>query len=127
MRLLLDAHISPKVAAELVRRGHDVVTAAQAGVKDAEDRDVWLRAIEQSRAVVTHDRSDFPVLYAEFWESGVHHYGLVMITSASLPPHDIGAQVRALDRLLRLDPEVVDQMVFLQPADVLADQEQETG
>jgi hypothetical protein len=40
-----------------------------------------------------------------------------------LPTHDIGAQVRALDRLLRLDPDLADQMVFLQPADEAPDEQ----
>src|SRR4051812_16811197 len=100
MRLLLDAHISSRVAISLRASGHDVVTADEIGLKEESDHDLWLAAISQTRVMVTYDLDDFPVLYERFWHEGTHHPGLVLVSSQAIPQNDFGAQIRALARLL---------------------------
>jgi predicted nuclease of predicted toxin-antitoxin system len=55
MRFLLDMNISPSVAIELRRLGHDVVHLGEAGLATISDATVFAKAREEARVVVTFD------------------------------------------------------------------------
>lgn len=116
MRLMLDVHISARVATALREEGFDLVAAAGSGLEEAGDRELWLAAIAQSRVLVSYNVKHFVPIYLEFWEQGVHHAGLTLMTNASIPSHDRGAQIRALRQLLLSDTDLTDQVAFLEPA-----------
>lgn len=63
MRLLLDANLSPTIAASLARAGHDAAHVADLGLLRASDEVILERATTQGYVVVTAD-SDFPMLLA---------------------------------------------------------------
>ena len=60
-RLLVDMCVDRRVAAALAEHGHDAVHVASIGMATAADTEIMALALEQRRAVVTHD-SDFAQL-----------------------------------------------------------------
>src|SRR3989304_2909333 len=99
MRLLREAHFDPAVARTLRERGHDVVAAVDLGpeVYQASDAELLEFAAAESRALVTRNVRDFVLLHAEWLERG--------------------AEIRALERLLRQPPAVdlADSLIWLRP------------
>lgn len=63
MRLLIDANLSPRVAATLVEAGHDAVHVSEVGLLSADDTTIAALASTQRRIVVTSD-SDFGTILA---------------------------------------------------------------
>src|SRR6516165_3905415 len=55
MRLLLDMNLPPAMAEWLRAEGHDVVHVREIGFAQSPDRDVFERAAEDARIVVTFD------------------------------------------------------------------------
>jgi hypothetical protein len=47
------------------------------------------------------------------FHAGLHHPGLALIASKTIAQHDLGAQVRALSKLLQDDPDLTDQVIYL--------------
>jgi hypothetical protein len=117
MRLLLDAHLSHRVAEALRKRGHDAVAADEIEAAALDDQPLWELAIEQGRVLATYDKGDFAALFQQFWTQGVHHHGLVLLSSRGFRQNDFGRQVRALDSLLQRDEDLTDQLIYLRPPD----------
>ncbi|MGI8876365.1 MAG: DUF5615 family PIN-like protein [Egibacteraceae bacterium] len=63
MRFLVDANLSPVVAARLTERGHDAVHVADVGLLTASDEEILARAGDDERVVLSAD-SDFGTLLA---------------------------------------------------------------
>lgn len=63
MRFLVDANLSPRVAARLRAAGHDATHVFDEGLGTANDRTVLLHASGEDRAVVSAD-ADFAMLLA---------------------------------------------------------------
>ena len=55
MRFLVDMNLSPGVAAELRRKGHDAVHLGEAGLARLADAAVFRKAAEEDRIVVSFD------------------------------------------------------------------------
>ena len=60
MRIIANENVSATVIAELRRRGHDVLSVKES-MRSAPDHTVLMRASEETRLVITHDK-DFGVL-----------------------------------------------------------------
>jgi predicted nuclease of predicted toxin-antitoxin system len=69
LKFLVDSAVSPEIAAELRRIGHDAVHVSDYGLGTSSDEVVLMRAGAESRMVVTSD-TDFGELMAE---SGALH------------------------------------------------------
>lgn len=106
MNLLLDEHWSKKVAEQLRQKGYDVTALKETDLADQRipDETVLRWAIGQRRVVVTYDVHTFPSILQEFAERREEHYGIVLVSSATIPQGDTGAQVRALEHLLAENP-----------------------
>jgi predicted nuclease of predicted toxin-antitoxin system len=66
LRLLLDAHYSPKVASALRERCHDVAAASErADLREASDSELLAVAASERRALVTEDVRSFMPLVRE--------------------------------------------------------------
>ena len=63
MRLLVDANLSPRVAAALRAEGHDAVHVNEVGLLSADDVTIARKASADGRIVVTSD-SDFGTILA---------------------------------------------------------------
>ena len=63
MKLLVDANLSPRVAAALVRAGHDAVHVNLSGLVHATDEEI-LQAAEQDGRVIISGDADFGMLLA---------------------------------------------------------------
>lgn len=86
MRLCLDEHYSPHIAAELRAAGYDVTCVKErrelTGLSDAE-----LLAIMTSerRTLLTENVQDFAPLIARIGADGETHYGIVYSAARSMP------------------------------------------
>jgi len=102
LRLLLDEHLSNAIAEQLNRRGHDVVTAADAGLAGSDDTQVLSTAARDRRAVVTNNIRDFRLLHATYLTTNSVHYGIVLVPTSkySLARNQLGPLITALDNLL---------------------------
>ncbi len=103
MRLLLDEHFSPTVAAQLRRRRHDVIAArADANLHGLTDAALLAHATAERRALVTENVADFVELHRAAVVSGHRHYGIVFTSGRRYPrtTRAIGRLVRALDAFL---------------------------
>jgi predicted nuclease of predicted toxin-antitoxin system len=121
VRLLLDEHYSPKIAEELRKRGHDVVSLGERrDVRGLDDRELWNRASAEKRAVLTENVADFMALVREAAAGDEPHFGVIFTSPRSLPrgAGTIGVYVELLDRLLRdrpSDDALMDQVYWLGP------------
>jgi hypothetical protein len=103
VRLLLDEHYSPRIAAELRERGHDVVSAAERDdLRGFGDRELWNLAAAEGRALMTENAADFMPLVREAAAGGERHFGVVFTSPRSLPRSlgTIGVYVERLDSFL---------------------------
>src|SRR5438309_2348862 len=111
MKILLDEHLSSRIAEALRAKGRDVITVSEIGLGEEQDRAVWERAIAENRVLVTYDTSDFPTLFTLLFHEGVHHPGLVVISSRTIAQHDIGGLQRALEELIEGGEDLSNQTI----------------
>jgi predicted nuclease of predicted toxin-antitoxin system len=103
VRLLLDEMLSPEIASELVKRGHDVVAvAADPGLVGLPDEQTLEWATAQGRCLVTENVKDFEVLRRAAAAQGRTHAGLLYSGPRRFPRDRrfVGALVVALDKLI---------------------------
>ena len=119
MRLLLDEHYSPKIAEQLRKRGHDADSCAERDdLRTLGDRDLWARAADERRALVTENVADFMPLVRAAAAAGERHFGVVFTSPHSLPrgAGTIGVYLERLDRFLHdhpADDALADQAHWL--------------
>ena len=111
IRLLVDEDVRPLLAETLRRRGFDarhVTELDRGGLSDAEQ---LAFAVEQQRAILTHNVRDFILLDREYRARGLIHCGILV--SDQLPFRDLLRRcVRCLGRKSAM--EVRDQIIWLQ-------------
>lgn len=100
MRLLLNEQINPRVATELRRKGHDVVSASELGTRGASDSEQLAAALAAHRALVTYNIADFQALLMEWAHKALPHWGIIFVSEKTISQRSIGPLVRALQRLL---------------------------
>jgi hypothetical protein len=107
LKLLLDEHLSPEIARQLRKRGHDVVAVSERpGLRGRPDRVHFASLPTEQRVIVTRDLPDFRPLLAEALRRGTTTCGLVCVPRRfSLDRDGIGRLVRALDALLQAHPQ----------------------
>lgn len=103
MRLAIDHHYSPLIAAGLRRRGHDAIAAIEAGWEAEDDEPLLALCADDRRALLTNDVADFAVIARRWAAEGRPHHGLVFSSDASLPrTRDfVGRYVDALEAMMR--------------------------
>jgi hypothetical protein len=106
LKLLLDEHISPGVAAGLRRRNRAIAVHTmvewEGGNFLGQDDAACLRAAAlQQLTFVTYDRRTIPPLLKDWAEQGRHHAGVVFVDETTISPADIGGLVRALTALAK--------------------------
>ena len=101
--LALDEMFSPLIAAELVRRGHDVVAvAADPGLVGLPDEQVLEWTIAQGRCLLTENVKDYEALRRAAAAQGRVHAGLLYCGPKRFPRDRrfLGLLVDALDALI---------------------------
>jgi predicted nuclease of predicted toxin-antitoxin system len=82
-RLLLDEHLPPFITLSLAARGHDALTAQEAGLQSTPDDVIMEWAMAQGRVILTEDRRDFPRLVIEWNALGKNFRGVVLLNRGS--------------------------------------------
>lgn len=108
MKLALEHHYSPLIAEGLRRRGHDAITAAEAGWESEDDEALLALCADDQRALLTNNVADFAVIGRRWQTEGRSHHGLIFTSDASLPRtrDNIGRYVDAIDALMGDNPDV---------------------
>jgi len=106
LRLLLDEHISPKVATGLRRRNpamvvHHIVEWKDGNFLGQDDPALLQAAAAQGLTLVTYARRTIPPLLKSWAEEGRNHGGTIFVDEKTISPADIGGLVRALSMLAK--------------------------
>lgn len=104
MKLLLNEMWSAEIARQLRRRGYDVVAATELPFRyrGVPDHDVFVRARQDGRAIVTDNVPDFVTLVADAASRSDTHPGVVFAVRPAFDrghPRIVGEMVRALAAL----------------------------
>lgn len=78
MRLYFDEDVSVEIAANLKSRGFDVLTVRDAGRLRLTDEAQIAFAIQEQRAIVTHNRIDFELLHEKYLATQHLHFGIII-------------------------------------------------
>ncbi len=78
MRLLFDEDVSVEIAANLKSRGFDVLTVRDAGRLHRADETQLAFAVQEQRAIVTHNRIDFELLHTQYLAAQQPHFGIII-------------------------------------------------
>ncbi len=104
MKLLLDEMISPRIARELRKNGHDVqaVKKDRPDLASRGDRELARQMATEQRAIVTNDIADFQAIHDQFLAAGDEHYGMIFTFDATMPRSKdaLPQWVQALTKLL---------------------------
>jgi hypothetical protein len=121
LKLLLDEHVSPKVAKGLRRRNRALVVHFLAEWEQGEfvgldDAACLTEAAAQGFTLVTYDRRTIPILLKSWAEQERPHGGVIFFDEKTIPPSQIGQLVRALDQLFKTRGkwDWEDRICFLQ-------------
>jgi predicted nuclease of predicted toxin-antitoxin system len=121
VKLLLDEHLDPRIAAELRRRGHDVEAVVERrDLRRSSDEALWSASRAEGRSIVTHDVRDFVRLASQDAAIGKRFPCLVLVDRRRFPPgeREVGRLVVALGSMLAMNPSddaLAARMVWLEP------------
>jgi hypothetical protein len=111
VKLLLDEMLSPVIARDLRKRGHDVESVAgNPGREAMSDPEVLALARAEHRAIVTNNLRDYRPLHNEaIVPGGNGHFGMIFIPGSYRRTRaDTGRIIAALDTILAKHPGETD-------------------
>ena len=81
LRLYIDEDVAGRLAHALNRAGFDILSCHQADNSGYGHSDEWQQefAVEQRRAILTHDVGDYSTLATQWALEGRTHYGIVLV------------------------------------------------
>lgn len=109
-KLLLNEHLSPRLAVQLCKHGFDVISSQEACLLAESDDKQLEHAASQQRAIVSLNIKDFSLLHEHYLTSQKEHWGIVFSTT-----EPIGVLLRRLLCLLYSVPagELKNQILWL--------------
>lgn len=118
MRLLLDEHISPIVAAQLKRLGHDVHALSEyPDLLGLDDMELLAHAMDQGRVFVSADHSTMPTAAQSLSTTRGTHGGVILISPKrhALNRGNPGPLIAALTELIERpsQEDLVGQILWL--------------
>jgi hypothetical protein len=78
LRLYLDEDVDILLAGLLTARGYDCLTTVAAGQMGSTDEEQLQFATQESRVLITHNRTDFENLARLWWSAQQDHAGIVL-------------------------------------------------
>ncbi len=104
LSLLLDEHLSPRLATQIQARRPGIKIASIAAwlggrLRGASDETLLAEAAAQHWTLVTYDQSTIVPLLREWAEQGMTHGGVILIDDRTIAPQNLGGLTRALLRL----------------------------
>jgi predicted nuclease of predicted toxin-antitoxin system len=78
LRLYLDEDVDVLLAGLLIARGYDCLTTVAAGQLHKTDEEQLRFAAQESRVLITHNRTDFENLARAWWSAQQDHAGIVL-------------------------------------------------
>jgi len=106
-RLLLDEQLSPTIAVTLRHEGVDAIHVRDRGLNAASDADLFAKAFDEDRIVVTMNVRDFEYLA----RTCNLHAGVVLVEDSGLDRDEQLAVVRAALALIAVEHEAGRSMV----------------
>lgn len=100
MKLYLDENISPNVASELNEKGIDALSVYDVKNRGLSDREQFEFAQKEKRTFTTYDIVDFLEIGKEYISKGKEHYGIILVSSKTIPQGNIGKLVLSIQKLL---------------------------
>ncbi len=104
MKLLLDKMISPRIARELRKNGHDVqaIKKDRPDLTSRSDRELVRQMATERRVIVTNDVADFQAIHDQILTAEEEHHGMIFMYDATMPRTKgaIGKWVKTLTKLL---------------------------
>ncbi len=120
LRLLLDEHISPRVALGIRLRDKKIIVRGMVEWENGsflgqEDSACLREAHLQKLTLVTYDRRTIPPLLKNWAEQGRQHGGVIFVDEKTISQADIGGLIQSLDRLVKeaRDLDWTDRIYFL--------------
>ena len=120
LRLLLDEHISPRVAVGIRLRDKKIIIRGMVEWENGsflgQDDSVCLReALVQKLTLVTYDRRTIPPLLKNWAEEGRPHAGVIFVDEKTISQADIGGLIQSLGKLVKetCDLDWTDRIYFL--------------
>ncbi len=125
LKLLLDEHISPRVARAMRRRDRKIVVAAMVDWEEGnflgqEDAACLQEAAIQKLTLVTYDRRTIPPLLKDWAEEEHQHAGVIFVDEKTISPADIGGLVQSMSLLMKHagDWDWTDRICFLRRREI---------
>jgi hypothetical protein len=109
VKLLLDELYAKKIAEQLRKRGHDVVSVKERPeLEGLSDDALFALMPAEQRAILTENWADYDRQMRKATEEGTTHYGIVFTSRRRLPRsrETIGLYIRVLDDFLGRHPAV---------------------
>ena len=116
MRIYLDEDSVDHVLVRLLTQaGHDVQSPADAGRSGKPDPVQFLYAIQESRAILTHNHDDFVLLHRLILGARGHHSGLWIVRRDNDSRRDLTVRgiVNAIIKLLGSGQPIPDELYIL--------------
>jgi predicted nuclease of predicted toxin-antitoxin system len=85
LRVYLDEDVDVLLAPLLAAHGMDCVTAVVSGNLGRPDEEQLAFAAQESRVIITHNRTDFENLAIDWWGQQRQHAGIVMAIRRASP------------------------------------------
>ena len=110
IEIYLDENVHVLIAKIIQSHGFKAVTTQDVGRKGASDFAQLQYASEQGYAILTHDRTDFEELAAEYFASGTNHCGIVIVADNS--PQAIARRMISILNDFTAD-EMTNQIIYI--------------
>jgi predicted nuclease of predicted toxin-antitoxin system len=110
IRLFIDEDVWLGLAAALRERGFDAIHVYEVARGSLNDREQMAFAVQQQRAILTHNKRHYIPLVAEYYWADKVHYGILVI--AQLPRGELLRRVEAFLRQHQAN-QVRNQVWFL--------------
>jgi predicted nuclease of predicted toxin-antitoxin system len=110
IEIYLDENVHALIAKIIRSHGFKATTTHDAGRKGASDAEQLEYANEQGFVILTHDRTDFEKLAAEYFVSGKNHCGIIII--ADNPPQEIARRMLSILNDFTAD-EMKNQIIYI--------------